>query len=170
MRVFKETDFQPMEQFSLSWRWTDERWNKLPPDHLTQIRPFTATKAAELFQIAKELFSRDGLNVELFDIVARFDDRSSLSEDEARRWLQEMLRVNEPVIVLWDDDLAVLTSTEVFCRYWDDFCYPISHNVHIWPPENDWALFYWREEQFRFGRLKPVNVQRAMNEITAVGG
>jgi hypothetical protein len=52
----------------------------------------------------------------------------------------------EPVIVSWDRQLAVFTTWGVFCHYWDDFCFPISHDVLIWPVSEHWALFYHHEE------------------------
>jgi hypothetical protein len=49
--------------------------------------------------------------------------------------------------VLWHPwDVAVLTADSVFQRYWDDFCYPSSDDVLIWPRSDAWAAVYRHEE------------------------
>src|SRR3712207_6991725 len=46
------------------------------------------------------------------------------------------------VIVRWDESTAVRTTWEVFTRYWDDFCYPLSDDVAVFPDSGAWLLLY----------------------------
>ena len=48
--------------------------------------------------------------------------------------------------------LAICVSWGVFCQYWDDFCYPASDDVTIWPLSEEWFLIYDHSEKFFFVR------------------
>jgi len=48
--------------------------------------------------------------------------------------------------------LAICVSWGVFCEYWDDFCYPASDDVAIWPLSQEWFLIYDHSEKFFFVR------------------
>lgn len=45
---------------------------------------------------------------------------------------------------------AVIARWHIFCKYWDDFCYPSSDDVIIWPLSGAWALEYRHFEEFCF--------------------
>jgi hypothetical protein len=50
----------------------------------------------------------------------------------------------------WDERLAICVSWGVFCQYWDDFCYPASDDVAIWPLSEEWFLIIDHSEKFFF--------------------
>jgi hypothetical protein len=48
MRVeLTATDFVPLAEFPLRWRFTDVRWAELPPERLARIRPLRPGRAAD---------------------------------------------------------------------------------------------------------------------------
>ncbi len=72
-----------------------------------------------------------------------------------QNWLRsKIFDEQEFIVVLWKKDLAVRTTSEIFCNYWDDFCYPSSDDVSISPMNLNWLLFYQHDEYFCFGKLK----------------
>ena len=146
-----ESRFRSLETFPLNWRWTDSRWNRLPDDALRDIKPFRESKARELWKRSIEFCDQSGLAASRFEYIFRFN--TELGHVAARRWLLEQSsNLNQEVVVSWSDELAVLARWAVFCDYWDDFCYPASDDVTIWPSSEDWVLAYFHHEEFIFGR------------------
>lgn len=145
-----EADFRPLSEFPLKWRWTDSRWNKLPNSDLKSIRPFTDEKALELLQYSQKFSDHTGLLDSHFDNVASID--TSTYSPKISKWLLDHFpNGDEMVIVSWDHRHAAMVLWRVFCNYWDDFCYPASDDVAIWPISEEWALMYLHTEQFVFG-------------------
>ena len=148
----EEPDFGSLDSFPLKWRWTDSRWNKLPDDALNSIQPLSESKSRELCQYSLAFSNQSGLIESLFDFVSRID--ASDDSPEIRQWLLELLSdLNQTVVVSWDNELAALVSWKVFCEYWDDFCYPSSDDVAIFPLSGEWMLFYSHDEYFMFGEI-----------------
>ena len=153
-----DTDFQPLEQFRLKWRWTDPKWNQLPEDALSQIRPLTKEKAQEFWQRNHGYIDASGLSDKMFESVLRFDARWEIQK--VCDWLlQQVSDRGLLVIASWESGVAVLVSWDVFCDYWNDFCYPSGDDVLVWPLSGEWAMFWYHEEMFFFGRRR-VNASR----------
>ena len=148
----EESDLRPLDSFPLKWRWTDSRWNKLPDYALNSIRPLGESKSRELSQHTLTFSNHSGLIESQFKNISRTDN--SGDSTEIRRWLLDRSSdLNQTVVVSWDNNLAALVSWKVFCEYWDDFCYPSSDDVMIFPLSGEWMLFYSHDEYFMFGRI-----------------
>jgi hypothetical protein len=147
------SDFQSMDRFPLRWRWTDPKWNELPPERLSRILPLTASKAKEFYERGMAFFHALNLRRDLFSQISEHDDTASVDPATARRWLKSLpVAEGQSVLVLWDRETAALADWTTFCEYWDDFCYPMS-DVIVWPSTEDWVLHYRRDERFVFGVL-----------------
>lgn len=73
--------------------------------------------------------------------------------EDARRWLDALpVGPAEKIVIRWRPGLAVQTNWEIFTRFWDDFCYPSSDEVEIFPPTGKWILLYHHWELFEWGR------------------
>ena len=150
MTQIEDSDFQPLDEFPLKWRWTDPRWNELPADALKAIRPFSDGKARELLQHSLAFSNASGLFESHFDRISSID--APADSTQVRQWLLDRSPdQDQMVIVSWDHHHAVLVRWDVFCEYWDDFCYPASDDVTVWPPSEEWALMYLHSEEFVFG-------------------
>jgi hypothetical protein len=159
MLRFADSDFRPLETFSLSWRWTDERWNNFPEDILRQIKPFTQVKAKELWRIAGHYVLSDGPRVNLFECSPWIDASIDMpnAHEKGRDWLLNKFSGRDhEIIVSWDHSTAVQTTWAVFCDYCDDFCYPSSDDVTVFSPSINWVLFYQHGERFVFGKRLAV--------------
>src|SRR5262245_4064920 len=71
------SDFQSMDQFPLRWRWTDPKWNELPPERLSRILPLTASKAKEFHERGMAFFHALNLRHDLFSQISKHDDTAS---------------------------------------------------------------------------------------------
>lgn len=146
------SDFESVEDFPLKWRWTDPRWNKLPDENLDRVRPLTITKAAEMNTLSTQFISNIGLLDSSFTVINRFE--TAADEEATGVWLRARFDDGiQEVIISWDERLAVLTDWSIFQIFWDDFCYPASDNVTIFPITVEWMLFYSHDEYFEFGRM-----------------
>jgi hypothetical protein len=136
----EEDDFTSLALFSLNWRWADPKWNQLPDNILSQIRPLREDKAQALWSQPLLLSS----NADWLDQFVETD--TSQDEQEVRHWLQQKSLIdNQQVVISWDKQTAGITT-------WNDFCYPSSDDVTIWPLSTDWVLRYYHSEVFSFGR------------------
>jgi hypothetical protein len=159
MLKFEEKDYRPLTEFPLSWRWTDSRWNKLPDDALQTIKPLTEAKAKELWRVSGYYCPPNGPRVDIFECSEWIDATLDVEGvfDKVRAWLLSHIPdINQEAIISWDMKHAATTICGVFCDYWDDFCYPSSDDVVIFPASFDWILLYDHCERFDFGdkRLK----------------
>ena len=149
----EESNFRPLDEFPLKWRWTDSRWNKLPDEALNAIQPLSESKARELCQYSNGFTDHSGLIESIFDRVSRIDTPDD--SPTIRQWLIACSPdLNQKVVVSWDNDLAALVKWEVFCEYWDDFCYPSSDDVAVFPLSGEWMLCYSHDEYFMFGERR----------------
>jgi len=145
------SDYAPLKDFPLRWRWTDIRWSQLPADALKDIQPLTKEKAAEICDYTLTFMSETGLVPDLFDKIE--DITSAGDTDICQKWLRSLAVESETtVFVSWDPELAIVVSWNVFCTYWDDFCYPASDEVAIFPFSSEWFLRYDCAEVYTIGQ------------------
>lgn len=150
MTSVEQSDFGSLDEFPLRWRWTDPRWNELPDDALKAIQPFTDGKARELLQYSLGFSNASGLFESHFEHISRID--APADSPVVHQWLLDRSQdKDQMVIVSWDHHHAALVRWDVFCEYWDDFCYPASDCVTIWPLSEKWALMYLHHGEFIFG-------------------
>lgn len=136
------TDYAPMDSFPRRWRWTDERYRIFDAEELSRIRPLRVEKAWEICKRSSEFVSKetDLLSPELFEARKEIDTNSG---SDVSAWLADRQPIsNLEIVVSWDQECAVVTDWELFVRYWDDFCYPSSDDVMVFPVHESWVLDY----------------------------
>jgi hypothetical protein len=149
-----EDELQPMNRFPLKWRWTDPKYQQLPSETLSTIKPLSPSNAGALWAIFRPFAYDDSLAPDLFEPIVQYNAASSKSED-LKQWLGGLgIGRQSLVIVSWKPELAVSLLFGVFCGYPDDFCYPSSDNVIVCPHTEEWAIFYHHEEVWFFGRRR----------------
>ena len=140
-----------LDKFPLKWRWTEKEYCILPKDELAQITPLESSSAKKVWDKTLTFIDKKSdfsANPEMFTVI---DTINSTDIEKSSNWLKETIP-NSKVIVSWQPGTAVLTSTEIFIKYWDEFCYPASDDVTIYPEDESWVLHYWHEEAFCFAR------------------
>lgn len=75
--------------------------------------------------------------------------------DLGTEWLQHRMGdETSPIIVCWNSLSAVETDAQLFVPFWEDFCYPSSDDVAIFPIHFGWLVTFWHEEHLFFGRRR----------------
>jgi hypothetical protein len=152
MDEFEASDFAPLDDFPLVWRWTRRSHDLLPTAVLATIRPLSPAAARALAaEAAARCRGRRASELDL-SILAEWDDA-----DSVRGRLQELeIEDNEQIILSWSQSVALLTRWGTFARYWDAFCYPSSDDVTVWSRTGDWTLCYRHFQVIEFGRHGPA--------------
>ncbi len=160
-----QEDFRPLADFRLRWRWTNSKWDLLPETKLAQIHPLVERKAEviwghaiayieELWKHALDTTSGPITSSSLLAWLQHVDVTKE-SFDQVRQHLRSFEpQGDQGVIAMWDPTTAVALPWQLFCEYWDDFYYPGSDDVSVWPVAETWCLLYHHEGQLIFGRLK----------------
>lgn len=118
----------------------------MPKDDLSKIIPLTRDASKISFDTALELIKRSNIEAEGDKID------SSSDEDSVREFLKSKLS-EERIIINWSPDSTVITDAATFIKYWDEFCYPSSDDVSIFPEDESWLLQYFHFEAFSFVAL-----------------
>jgi hypothetical protein len=156
MNFLESSSFRELDDFPLRWRWTDEKWNVLPDEALKSIRPYTDLGARKILEFSLKFGDAKGLFRSHFEKVERF--KTNVDSTLVTKWLRKSIS-SQPVqvVVSWDHHHAVLVDWNVFCEYWDDFCYPSSDDVAILPTDMKWVLFYFHDEHFELGLAESIS-------------
>lgn len=140
-----------LKDFSLAWRWTDEKYALLPGDVISQVIPQTKEQAVHFFKESLRFCGSDGLDEKQFSI-SQITTKSTAPE-LVSEWLIACHKNAETTVILsWRPDAAISTTWKIFTQYWSEFCYPESDDLNVWSEANSWMLFYHHEEIFQFGR------------------
>jgi len=132
-----------IDDFSLSWRWTDEKYCLMPEDDLSKINPLTQEAAKSTFDNALRLIEETQIDVDGESI------ETSLDRGAVKVFLTSRLPEGK-IIVNWGQDTSVIMDTTTFIKYWDDICYPSSDDVSVWSEDESWLLQYYHFEKFSF--------------------
>src|SRR5262245_7264544 len=112
-----------IQDFALSWRWTQESHAKLPSDVLEALEPVAATRARALYELASRAFQTS---------AAEERSCSSAHEDKARAWLRELPVSGESAVtIVWSPELGISLPWRIFAEYWAEFCYPSSDDAFV---------------------------------------
>lgn len=144
---FDDSEFAPLDDFPLLWRWTTPSRAVLPAEVLGQIRPLGAEAAARLAPDARDR-CRATVTAGWSTVIAAESERYA----PVRVRLQALpVEPATHVVVSWDQATAIVVPWGVFVDYWTDFCYPSSDDVTVWVPAGEWTLCYHHFGVFEFG-------------------
>jgi hypothetical protein len=138
----------PLEEFPLAWRFTTARHALPSSGALARLLPLNRETAARVAHVA---IARCG-DVGPHSLTFRTDE----SPGGVRRWLLDLpVDPSTAVVLSWDRVTALVTDWAAFVSHWDDFCYPASDDVAIWPADGQWTLCYRHYEVFQFRNALP---------------
>jgi len=153
MNSLINNDFIPFEDFELKWRFTEERYNLLPEEDLSLIHSLSKIKADYFNKYSHKYLGNACLLKSEFSKI----ESLKISDDHevARAWLRaKQIDPGTEVLVSWDNSSCVVTEWQVFCNYWDDFCYPGSDVILVWSIAEHWFVYYCHHDIFEFGTRK----------------
>jgi len=151
-----DKEYLPIDLFTFKWRFTDPKYNVLPKDKLLKITPLRKEFALKIYEYLKPFLKDFQLDDNGFYEVQELSHAHTSAI--TRQWLSERIfNENTKIIVSWDQETCVVVQAEVFCEYWDDFCYEGSDDVTMIPLCGDWVMCYSHGDDFQFGRnFEPV--------------
>ena len=139
-----------IQNHKLAWRWTDPTYAVLPSEILAQMYPVPPREAKELFERSLFFLGKDGLRSELHPHIVSSE---GMSPEVGSNWLsQQQPDLELKVSLSWDAEVALLTTWGIFISYWQEFCYPASDDLVVFPKSEVWVFLFHHEEEFHFGR------------------
>lgn len=140
-----------LTDFPLAWRWTDKEHTVLPDHALSHISPQDPEQAQSLHRLSLQFLGSDSLSPQQFTI-----EQLSLGTQEPQpitNWLHEKHQQQETQVFLsWAQDMAVITNWGILTKYWQDFYYPSSDDLVVWPEHLGWAVLFHHAEFIQFGK------------------
>lgn len=137
---YDRLSWQPMEHWPIAYRFTEQRYNKLPLEALATIRPLAEDSASQLAvlndlgELARQA-ENNSLSSDWESEEIREDDWDAL-----RCWLrQRRPSADDDVYIEWvvAGHCAAVVAWRTLCDYFDDFWYPfevalISDDTRAW--------------------------------------
>ena len=156
-----------MDNFQLSWRFTDEKYDKLPDQHLEQLKPFD--KQASDFLSAyidnSNLHNDIPFKKGFFQTI----DKAKILEDnksEIKKWLyQRGLPFDKSVYLCWDKDNTLVLPWKIFIKYFDSFYYTSSDDLTVFDESLNWAILFYHEDEIYFGTNQKFRPSKEFADI-----
>ena len=173
MAVAKPMQFAtvPMDQFPLKWRFTDPRYDVLPPIHLAEVKPLAPAEARRLWDLIlqadlhravpfTEGYFRSVVSTRIGDAHG-----NDVEDRRVRKWLyQRGIPFRQRVWLSYEPEWAIETTWKLLVKYWTAFYYPISDDLTVIDGAFTWALLFYHEEEVFF----ESNVTRAEPEAAHI--
>ena len=140
-----------MDSFKLRWRWTDKQYCLLKDSELSLIHPLDKKSSAEAWDKSLHFIDKKSEFSPSLSLFHSIESIDTTNTSIVSAWLINRLS-SEDVIVSWQPDTAIKTTSELFIKYWDEFCYPASDDVSVWPVSESWVLHFWHYEKMCFGK------------------
>jgi len=150
MVKFADLEYLPIADAELAWRFTDERWDKLPDDVLSEIKLMYPEPSKSLIATARDLRdARTGRwpNYEEFQMIKELSLEPINSDDlpEKIEWFATIpLEPDHPVFDQHLDtrtDMTLVTKWGILIRYWSSFYYPLD-TVNVFDETLAWAVLF----------------------------
>jgi hypothetical protein len=144
-----------MDSSPLKWRWTDPKYCLMPEKDLNRIHPLDEESAKIVWEKSLTFVCEENDFSPSPKLFKEIDSVEAVDKESVTTWLRNKLETSQ-IIVSWQPDSAVITDMDTFLKYWDDFCYPSSDDVSVWPENEAWVLNYSHEEVFWYGTALSV--------------
>jgi hypothetical protein len=153
----------------MKWRFTEEKYDKLPDQHLEQLKPLD-TKATKFVW---DYISETNLhaNVPFKKDFFRTIDKARISnnnEKEIKKWLyQRAIPFDRPVFLSWQPTDAMIVPWKLLIKYFDSFYYP-GDDLTVIDESLTWALLFYHEDEIYFGTNKDFKPSETFADINFI--
>jgi hypothetical protein len=147
-------DVIPMNQFSLKNQFVNERFNKLPEHHLSQLRPLGKKGSRFLWDstVQSNLHAHTPFKKDFFKRVEQARILEG-REKEIKNWLGEYdLPSENPVFLSWRPTEAMIVPWKLLVKYFDHFHYCTPGDLTVIDQSLNWALFFYNKDEVYFGK------------------
>ena len=143
----------PMGDFGRKWRFTEEKYDKLPDQHLNQLKPLDKEAAKFLWDYIASINLHN--DIPFKKGYFRTIDKTNILDDnekEIKKWLyQRGLPFDKLVFLSWDQRDAMIGPWKQLIKYFDSFYYGGSDDLTIIDQSLSWALLFFHEDEIYFG-------------------
>lgn len=142
-----------MDNFQLSWRFTNEKYDKLPDEHIEQLKPLDNEASTFLWDyISTTMLHNDTPFKKVF---FRTIDKARIldgNEKEIKKWLyQRGIQFDKPVFLSWQPTEAMIVPWKLLIKYFNSFYYGGSDDLTIIDQSLNWAILFYHEGEIYFG-------------------
>jgi len=149
-----DATFQSLYDSPLHLRWTAGS-GILDPARLDTIQLYSQASAAEVFAEADRQVRELGTHRRNphCDVLDLGPVSASGAIDWVTRTLAKKLRpkASTPIVVSWNESLAVRTTWGTFAPHWPSFCHEGRDDVAIVPEDGGWILYHHHDGSFYLG-------------------
>ncbi|WP_196294104.1 hypothetical protein [Hymenobacter ruricola] len=137
----------------LKWRFTEDKFNKLPNEHLHQVNPLDKAASRFLWEFIMQTNLHDDIPFKkgLFRVTdkARILDNN---RDEVKKWLyQRGFAFDKPVFLSWQPTEAAIIPWKILVKYFDSFYYGSADDLTVIDQSLNWSLLFYHEDEIYFG-------------------
>lgn len=148
-------DLLPATFSSLAWRWTQASHAVFSPEELSQIACLAVAAAAAANLDALSAVGRDRLQSPPTSDLLRLEVPDSGDIESIKAWLEALpTGLDSEVVASWSAETALKLPWPLFVRRWEDFCYPGSDDIAVFPASRAWILAFHHENVFEWGRWR----------------
>jgi hypothetical protein len=142
----------PMDNFPLSWRFTDNKYNLLPPKDFNRIHPLNKKDSKLLYDTVFKYVNNYEFNRNDIEEIESINIENESDQSKIMSWINE--RVTNDLFVIWDNETAVQTEKDIFVKYFDDFLYPSSDDAIIISKNTNRIMYFMHSNILYFGKIK----------------
>lgn len=155
-----------LDNFRLNWRFTDEKYDKLPKIHLDQLQPLNQKGANFLWNFISNsgLHENAPFKKNFFSTIdkAKFCEGN---ETEIKKWLYERgIPFDKEVFLSWQPDDGMIVTWKVLIKYFDSFYYGGSDDLTVIDESLNWALLFYHEDEIYFGTNKKFKPSKTFED------
>jgi len=149
----------PMDNFHLKWRFTEEKYDKLPNEHLDQLKPLNKDASQFLWDFIAQtnLHNDTPFKKDFFKTI----DKAKIlekNEKEIKKWLyQRGLPFDKQVFLSWQPTDGMIVPWKIFIKYFDSFYYGRSDDLTIIDQSLTWALLFYHEDEIYYCLIPPLH-------------
>ncbi len=142
--------------FELNWRWDNNHNPNISTLDKDLIKPLgeqeskRINKAINYFELESNLYKSFVSN----EWIRASSETKTSTEAFSNIFLEELRDYEENLFISWNRSTCVYTTKEIFAKYWDDFCYPVSDDITIISELTNWVFFYRHFEVGLFWKRK----------------
>lgn len=136
-------ELRPWSESRYAWRWSDPKFDLLPPNVLNTIQALAPDAAARIYPglATLEIWAQEEPD--------RVIQTAQMGEGEVARTLERLpIEPDERLLISWHETDAILAPWQTFAREWSAFCYPGADDVMTVPESGIGVLCYHHAEYF----------------------
>ena len=156
-----------MDDFDLKWRFTEDKFDKLPREHIQKIKPLDKEASLFLWDFIMQSNLHDDVPFKkgLFRII----DKAKIldnNQGEIKKWLyQRGFAFDKSVFLSWQPTEAAIVSWKLFIKYFDSFYYSSSDDLTIIDRSLNWSLLFYHEDEIYFGTNEKYVASKTFEDV-----